>query len=158
MNNEALFSSVKTEWGTPPDFFKPIDDFFNFDLDVCADKKNTVCEEFFNIEQDGLKKPWSKMNWCNPPYGRNLILPWVEKSAEEPGKTVMLVPSRTDSRWYQYALTKVSYVVFIEGRIKFVCATSGAPFPSSLLVFNSKLTPAAKVFFSSIGKTMEPSL
>ena len=46
------FDSVKQEWETPWDFFKPIDDEFHFTLDAAADAKNTKVRDNFFTEAD----------------------------------------------------------------------------------------------------------
>jgi len=64
--------------------------------------------------------------FVNPPYGSD-IAKWVEKAATEPSElTVMLVPARTDTRWWSlfwdYDVHKPvdgCEVRFIKGRLKF---------------------------------------
>ena len=75
--------------------------------------------------------------WLNPPYGRQ-IGRWVAKAAEEarkPGTTVvLLVPARTDTRWFHDYLYGNADLRFVRGRLKFGGAKSGAPFPSLVAV------------------------
>ena len=76
--------------------------------------------------------------WCNPPYSR--VADWARKAAEEQQNgttTVMLVPARTDTKWfheYVYEKRGVS-IQFIKGRLKFSGAMNSAPFPSMIVVF-----------------------
>lgn len=78
--------------------------------------------------------------WCNPPYGRDIGL-WVKKAYEESlkgAKIVMLIPSRTDTRyWHDYIFGKAE-IEFIKGRLKFGGLKSNAPFPSALVIFGNK--------------------
>ena len=39
MNTELMFSSDTDNWATPQEFFDAVASEFDFDLDVCADKK-----------------------------------------------------------------------------------------------------------------------
>ena len=58
MNKEVLFSTGKTEWSTPQDFFDKLNEEFHFDLDPCATDENHKCDTYFTKEQDGLKQDW----------------------------------------------------------------------------------------------------
>ena len=141
--NKALFSSNRQDWETPTDFFKKYDDGFNFTLDACATPQNAKCGKYFTKEDDGLTKDWGGNRvWCNPPYGCE-ISKWVKKASEEAQKphtiVVMLLPARTDTAWFHdYILGKAS-IQFIRGRIKFVGATTSAPFPSMVVTFASAM-------------------
>ena len=138
----ALFSSAKMDWETPQDFFdKANENLGPFHLDAAASEDNHKCPMYFDMATDALKQPWHKYGnvWCNPPYGRNIIH-WVKKASGEArlgGYVVMLLPSRTDTKWFhQYCANQ--RVIFIEGRLKFVGAESSAPFPSILVIFGKR--------------------
>ena len=70
---------------------------------MCALPENAKCKRFFTPKDNGLLMPWDGICWCNPPYGRE-IGKWVKKCYEESRKdnttVVMLIPSRTDTRWF----------------------------------------------------------
>jgi site-specific DNA-methyltransferase (adenine-specific) len=81
-------------------------------------------------------REWNSPCFVNPPYSE--ILPWMEKAALEAraGKTVvLLVPARTDTRWWHEFAMKAKEIRFIRGRLKFGNAKTGAPFPSAVVVF-----------------------
>ena len=128
-------------WYTPHDFFKKINDVFNFNLDVCALPENAKCERFFSPEIDGLKQEWDGVCWMNPPYSRE-IAKWIEKAddAAKKGNTVVaLLPVRTDARWWQdYCLHREIH--FIRGRLKFGGSSSNAPFGCAVVVFRPSLS------------------
>ena len=117
-------TSERTDWETPRDLFERLDKFWHFDLDVAASDQNHLCDEYFTKETDGLSQSWSGHRvWCNPPYGKQ-IADWVRKAYEETrdGTTavVMLVPARTDTRWYHdYIQGKAAEVKFLRGRLKY---------------------------------------
>lgn len=120
MINKALFSSQKEEWETPQDLFDKLNEEFHFDLDVCALPENAKCKNYYTPEIDGLKQTWKGVCWCNPPYGRK-IGEWVKKAAESTATVVMLLPARTDTKWfheYIYGATNAD-IRFIKGRLKF---------------------------------------
>ena len=145
MNSKKMdvhFSSKTDQWATPKDFFESLNKIYKFDLDVCADKHNAKCKDFFTEEQDGLKQQWIGTCWMNPPYGR-AIKDWMKKAYEsslEGAVVVCLVPSRTDTAWWHdYAMK--GEIEFIRGRLKFGDATNSAPFPSAVVVFKPRLKP-----------------
>lgn len=140
MNTAVMFSSATDLWATPQDFFDRLNEEFNFTLDPCATKENAKCKNFFTKEIDGLRQNWGGHNvFCNPPYGKELPL-WVQKSYEESRKpntkVVMLIPARTDTRYFhEYIYHKAKEIRFIKGRLKFGDSKNSAPFPSMVVVF-----------------------
>lgn len=137
----VMFSSKTGEWATPTDFFEKLDWRFGpFDLDPCADPTNTKCANFFTEAEDGLTKNWEGFtSFVNPPYGRG-IDKWIQKAFEESRKentrVVMLIPARTDTKyWHQYVM-KADEVYFVKGRLKFGSSDNSAPFPSAVVVFD----------------------
>lgn len=140
MNKDVMFSSATDNWATPQDFFDKLNAEFHFDLDVCADEINHKCDKYYTKEQDGLQMPWKGIVWCNPPYGRE-IGKWVRKAlfASVGGATVvMLIPARTDTKWFHDYIYKRDNVEirFVRGRLKFGNSKNSAPFPSMVVVFN----------------------
>lgn len=77
--------------------------------------------------------------FCNPPYSQ--IAKWVEKAYYEslkPGTTVvLLIPARTDTRWFHNYILHRSEIRFIKGRLRFSGSTENAPFPSMIVIFRS---------------------
>ena len=132
------FSSKTNEWSTPQDVYDKLHEEFGFGLDPCATKKNTKCFLYYTKEQDGLVQDWNNYTvFCNPPYGRE-IGKWVKKASEAMGGVVvMLLPARTDTKYfheYIYKKKKVE-IRFIKGRLKFGGCKNSAPFPSMIVVF-----------------------
>lgn len=142
MLTKGLFTSNTDEWATPQSLFDELDKTFHFTVDVCASPENAKCSKYFTKETDGLKQDWGGgVIWCNPPYGRE-IGKWVERCANHLGLAVMLVPARTDTRWWHDYIYEnpCASVHFVKGRIRFGDGKSPAPFPSAIVVFtNTKL-------------------
>ena len=137
MINAGMFTSTTGCWETPQDFFDRLDKEFGFDLDACALPENAKCPRYYTPEQDGLSQPWKGTVWCNPPYGRQ-IGRWVEKaglSAAEGATVVMLLPARTDTRWFHQYIYGRAEVRFVPGRLEFGESKHSAPFPSMVCVF-----------------------
>lgn len=129
-----MFSSKTDLWATPQDFFEKMNEEFGFNLDVCATKENAKCDRFFTINDDGLSKDWGgAVCWCNPPYGRE-IGKWVKKASES-DFCVMLLPARTDTRWFHDYIYGKAEIRFLKGRLKFGESKNAAPFPSMIIIF-----------------------
>lgn len=144
--SKVLFSSKDQGWGTPPHIFHVLERLHGpFELDAATRPDNPLCTpKFYTKKDDGLIQQWYNPTFVNPPFGRGLYY-WVQKAYVESclgNKVVMLIPSRTDTRWfhdYIYNRPKVSYE-FIKGRLRFVDYDGNAhphvaPFPSMIVVF-----------------------
>lgn len=134
MNKNAMFSSKTDLWSTPQEFFNKYNDIYHFDVDVCAIPENAKCKKFYTPEMDGLKQEWTGVCWCNPPYGRQ-IGKWVEKAVKSFATVVMLLPARTDTKWFHDFVLPYGKIEFIKGRLKFGGGTTSAPFPSMVVIF-----------------------
>jgi len=120
------FSSARYTWKTPRAVYQTLDAEFHFDHDPCPVVPSA----------DGLNSEWGQRNFVNPPYGRALPK-WIAKAWEQSqkGRTcVLLIPSRTDTKWWHDYCMKASEIRFIRGRLRFDAATSNAPFPSAIVI------------------------
>jgi phage N-6-adenine-methyltransferase len=157
VNTATLFSTGKDDWGTPPELFAQLDAEFHFDIDVAATAGNSLRPLFYDAESDALSRDWSKAGswlneseatvaYCNPPYSRGQQHKFIAKAAAERLNgvtTVMLLPARTDTRSFHAHIWDTEKhqprpgveVRFLKGRVKFVGATAGAPFPSMIVIF-----------------------
>jgi phage N-6-adenine-methyltransferase len=145
---KVMFSSKSGSWATPQEFYNKLNlKLGPFTLDACATMHNAKCTNFFSPEQDGLSKDWYGHNvFVNPPYGRG-IEAWIRKSFEESQKNrtrvVMLIPARTDTKyWHEYVM-RADAIYFVKGRLKFGDAENCAPFPSAVIVFGSQWSTTA---------------
>lgn len=112
---------------TPPDVFDPLNEEFEFTLDVAAARHNAKCKRYYSlppqplvdsrqlrlfdelfvgdpeaIALDGLSQPWGRdeVIWCNPPFSD--IEPWVAKAHSCEATVVMLLPAnRMEQPWWQ---------------------------------------------------------
>jgi len=128
------------EWATPAGLFEELNNEFHFTLDPCATAQNAKCVKFFTEEDDGLAQSWDgETVFCNPPYGRNTEK-WVKKAFETRTETavVLLVPARTDTRWFHEYINGKAEVRFIRGRLKYNDGYQNAPFPSMIVVYRPK--------------------
>lgn len=140
MVSKTLFTSNSDEWATPSAIYEELNNEFNFNLDPCSSDDNFKCEKHFTKEDDGLSKNWGGYRvFCNPPYSN--ISEWVKKAWKESTKdntlVVLLIPARTDTRYFHDYILNRSEVRFIKGRLKFGYAKNSAPFPSMIVIFRA---------------------
>ena len=138
MNKDALFSSKSDEWSTPQILFDELNAEFNFDLDPCSTNENHKYEKYFTLDDNGLDQNWGGHRvFCNPPYSQ--IDKWVEKAFRETRNdntlVVMLIPSRTDTKYFHNYIYQRTEIRFIRGRLKFGESKNSAPFPSMIVIF-----------------------
>lgn len=94
-------------WGTPQPLFDWFDEWFEFDIDVCASEANHKCPVYFTEEMDGLAQDWTGSCFNNPPYSN--VAAWMDKAWNESRKTaqvVCLVPSSTETEWHRTAVRR----------------------------------------------------
>ena len=118
-------SSITDEWRTPKLLYEELNKEFHFNDDPCPPGGN-----------GGLDREWGGCCFVNPPYSG--IKDWVKKAYDEwqKGKTiVLLIPSRTDTKYWHEYIMKASEIRFIKGRLKFNDGKGSAPFPSAIIVF-----------------------
>jgi site-specific DNA-methyltransferase (adenine-specific) len=140
------------EWGTPKKLFDKLNQEFNFTLDASASFDNHKVNNYFDIEKNGLSQNWNGIVWCNPPYSN--VKEWIKKSYEESEKgavVVLLIFSKTDTKYWHDFVMKADEIRFVKGRIPFeknkdvfIKNKSGtAPAPSCIIVFkkNNKQSP-----------------
>jgi len=118
------------EWQTPPEFLNLVREFYGGDIELDP-ASNPVAQQtvkaldYYSYEEgrDGLLLPWNgRKVYCNPPYSRDLIVPFVEKALSEVNngaELVMLVNSATDTLWYHTLIAHSSVLLMWRGRLKF---------------------------------------
>jgi len=128
MNNfKKRLTSLSINYSTPKKLFLKLNKEFHFDFDPCP---------LYGVF-DGLLIEWGERNYINPPYSREVGL-WVKKAYECKNLCVMLLPSRTDTKWWHNYCMKADEIRFIKGRLKFGNSKHNAPFSSCIVIFNNK--------------------
>ena len=140
-NGTAVFSHDSDEWSTPQAFYGLLNEEFHFTLDPCATAENAKCARFYTKEDDGLDaQKWEhEIVFVNPPYSQ--IKAWTavcQKAAlMHNAFVVLLIPSRTDTRYWHRYVMHAHEIRFVKGRLKFGGSKNSAPFPSAVAVFRS---------------------
>lgn len=102
------------DWQTPLSLFRPLHEEYHFTLDGAAEDHNALLT--------AASTPENPIAWeghrvfCNPPWSS--IPPFIEQA---PGAdlAVLLVPARTNSKWFHRALELGATVRFFLGRPSF---------------------------------------
>jgi phage N-6-adenine-methyltransferase len=90
---------------TPDWLFDQYNERFGFTLDVAANASNAKVDAFYDLESDGLSKPWAPHRvWCNPPYSN--LRSWIDKAHAEflagcPAIVMLMPANRTEQAWWQ---------------------------------------------------------
>lgn len=136
----VVHSSNSDEWETPQDLYDALNKEFRFQVDAAATKENSKCGDYWSKESNALFQEWDYFRiWCNPPYSQ--WQKFVAKAAESTNLSVLLLPSRTDTKAFHAHIYKNPRVEirFIKGRLKFGDSKNSAPFPSMIVIFNKKV-------------------
>ena len=150
---KVAFSSKSDEYSTPLKLFNQLNKEFNFTLDACASLENAKCDNYYTKEDNGLLQEWENESvFCNPPYSD--IKLWVRKSYQEAKNNkviVMLIPARTDTKYFHNYIYKIAEIRFIKGRISFEFEgkkLGEAPFPSMIVIYKDiiKKEPQLDIF------------
>ena len=124
-------------WMTPPEMISALESEFGPMWDPCPP----------NPTQDGLALDWPTDKWVfvNPPYSK--IADWTDKCFSEWKKGVsiiLLIPARTDTRYFHRNVIGSAEVRFVKGRVKFVhpegIESKSAPFPSILCIYHGEVS------------------
>ncbi len=128
----ALHSSKKMDWQTPDHLLERVRAIGPIAFDPATSPDNpTGAAAFLAPPSDGLAEDWpvEGLTYCNPPYGRALA-PWSVRITQHEGEILVLVPSRTDTKWWNRLRAWADLCLFWRGRLRFKGATAPAPFPS----------------------------
>ena len=150
---DKKFDSVRNDWITPDSVFLPLNEEFGFTCDLAAAEDNKKCFSYFGKSDNGLIQEWKGVCWLNPPYGEkgSKLVDWIKKaynSCQEDASlsVVMLIPARTNTKWFRDYCMKAAEIRFIIGRPKFVGCKHGLPQPLMIVVFKKSAKCAISSF------------
>lgn len=122
----------RQNWTTPRDFFDRLHAEFAFTLDGASDETNALLPRA-ETNADPLTTSWAgERVFCNPPW--SYIPPFVELAATA-DLAVLLVPARTNARWFHRALELGAQVRFFPRRLRFGDGKGTSPVDCLLLIF-----------------------
>jgi len=131
--SHVSLNSGENEWYTPPEYIEAAREAMDsIDLDPAScetAQANVKAERYFDIDQNGLDKPWHGNVWLNPPYSKDLVGLFAEKVVEESRRfeqAIVLVNNATDTAWFHKLASVASAACFFRGRIRFLDKTGNA--------------------------------
>ena len=160
MNTDVMFSKATDLWETPDELFEQFHRTQKFTLDAAADESNHKLDRWFGpggIAEDALSVDWTgERVWLNPPYSqaKEFLAKAVHEQIMNGVPSCVLVPSRTDTKWFHEYVWSAPYCVvhpwvrklhFLKGRVKFIQQAdselhfniqnkpNSAPFPSLVI-------------------------
>lgn len=124
--------SREQTWRTPEALFGSLNAEFHFTMDGAAEMGNALTARYSSIES---RLPWTgERVFCNPPWSD--IAPFVELAATA-AVAVLLVPARTNCKWFHRALELGGRPRFFLGKPRFLGAKWNSPVDCLLLVFGN---------------------
>jgi phage N-6-adenine-methyltransferase len=121
--------AAKQDWATPPELIEAVERRFGpLAVDLAATAANTKAPLYLTEADDSLVQPWHELSgllWLNPPFRH--IEPWAAKCAAEAefgARIALLVLASVGTNWYRDHVHGRALVLFLNGRITFVGATS----------------------------------
>lgn len=155
MQTTTMFSSEASDWCTPEEIIYLVNQINGgIGLDPCSNAGSLVKAktEWCGPPSGpcGLTSEWGGhgLVYVNPPYGR-VVSAWTTKASAE-GKLgteiAMLLPARVDTKWWQVDVVTAQAVCFWRGRLTFLGAPSGAPFPSAVAYWGPNVDRFIELF------------
>lgn len=135
--------SVNDEWETPNIILKKA--MMDFDvlpfLDVCATEQNAKFSSYFTESNDALSQKWIYPFFMNPPYSK--VYDFLKHGYEQHKKYnidgLVLIYSKTDTKYWHEFIENKAETHFIKGRIKFekkgIPSKSSSPYPSVWVIW-----------------------
>lgn len=90
---------------TPQGWWDELNAEFGFTVDVAAEAKAHLCDNYLSAERSAFEHDWVGVAWCSPPWDEAGLGAWVDRAFEQvtAGKAqqvVMLLPQRPHSDWW----------------------------------------------------------
>lgn len=139
------------EWYTPDNILNKVYQTLEFvDLDPCSNSltcPNVIANRYYTKDDNGLNLSWNaKTVFVNPPYGR-VLSKWVKKMIFEWEKesflsALILIPAKTDTKYWHDLYNISAFTCLIRGRLKFKSIEGDIPcqfgtFGSSIMLITN---------------------
>lgn len=130
MNLKGCLSHNTDDWRTPSKLYDYLINKLGY-IDCFPFKSNV--DEFHLDRGNNLRL------YANPPFSQLKFVPdWIKHNCEDLHNVVLLLmPARTDTKYFHELLKLNPIIYFIKGRLKFNDSKS-APFPTIMLYFGPK--------------------
>lgn len=130
-NIKACLSHNTDDWKTPSNIY----DYFV--------KKHNYIDCFqYKADYDEFENDYfNEKLFINPPFSKlKQVSIWINKQVlKNKCLVALLIPARTDTKYFHYLLGLKPTIYFIEGRLHYNDSIRCAPFPSILMIFQPVL-------------------
>ena len=142
-NLKGCFSHKTDDWKTPSKMFNKIMELGFIDTFKFKSDDNEFCKIYEK-----------KRLFCNPPFSKlNKIPEWIKSQLDHKCDILLLIPARTDTKYFHKLLEMNPLIVFIKGRLHYNDSGS-APFPSLFMAFSSQTEYLWKSVFHELDKIL----
>ena len=123
MNIKACLSSNTEHWATPKELYEKF--MSGGHIDPCP----------FHAQFNGLMFDYNNAKiYVNPPFkDLSVWTDWIIKQANNNCIIWLLMPSRTDTKYFAKIFPYITDFYFLKGRLKYNDGKGVSPFPSMLL-------------------------
>lgn len=126
-NLKVCFSHKSDDWKTPSWLYDYFISLGFLDLFPYKAKFN----QFLRVNYKGQNL------FINPPYSKmDLVSDYIELLYQHNNRIALLIPARTDTKYFHKLLKLNPIIIFLEGRLHFNDSKECAPFPSMILLFD----------------------
>lgn len=162
----GTFGTGENEWYTPAEYLELARKVLGgFDLDpASSDAANfrVNANEYFTLDDDGLKRDWFGSVWLNPPYSQPDIANFANKmvsewQAQRVTAAIVLTHNYTDTSWFHNLANSASALCFTKGRIRFVSSSGelASPTQGQTFFYFGRNVEAFSSVFRSVGIVTE---
>lgn len=131
-NNGSGNTIKKDEWETPQWLFDIINKQYKFQMDCCANKKNTKCFIWSENFEGVVMRNY--ISWMNPPFSKSKLMFEQFFKIIEKGIAIYRSDNLDTQLWQDIILKNADWVFFFRGRINYEgMEGKGSRFPSALI-------------------------
>lgn len=143
-NIKACLTATTDDWKTPTKIYRKF-----------IEKGYIDCFKYKSKENELEKNYYDQKLFINPPFSKmKEITEWIIEQSKN-NIIALLIPSRTDTKYFHKLLKLKPQIHFIKGRLHYNDSKS-APFPTILLIFYkiNWLSLYAEIDQENIGKVI----
>ena len=130
MDIKACLSSNTVHWATPTNLYNKFVESGYIDPCPLHSTINGLCYDYVNAKI-----------YVNPPFKYlDTWVEWIIKQVKNNCTVWLLMPSRTDTKYFAKIFPYVKDIYFFKGRLKYNDGKGVSPFPSMLLRITSAKT------------------
>lgn len=116
---------------TPKYLFNWLNEKYSFEIDLAASSENNLCDEYLTESDNshtGNWREWGRVGFCNPPYSRGKIQPFIDtaiKESQDCFTSVFLIPELNGEARTKDILIHATNIIHFDQRIWFIHPITG---------------------------------